>query len=270
MFFTLSKIYWILANPANLLLILLCIGVVLLSLGWQRWGRRIVALVAVVWLTLAVLPVGAWMFLPLENRFSTLKNLPEKVDGIIALGGVVNQFVTKARGRVAIGGAVERLTEFADLAKRYPNAKAVYTTGSGSLTRQDIKEADVVAPLLAKLGLGQTRVIFENQSRNTFENAILSKKLVKPRAGETWVLITSAFHMPRSVGVFRKVGWDVIPYPVDFHMTGEAPDILSFNSGAGLGRFSAALHEWIGLLVYRLTSKTDEIFPGGNEGRETK
>ena len=262
MFFTFSKIFWIIADPANFLLIFLCIGVVLLFTWSLKWGRRIIAVVAAVWLVLAVLRIGAWMFLPLEDRFPIVEQLPKKVDGIIALGGVVNQFVTKARGQVAVGGAVERLTEFADLVKRYPNAKAVYTTGSGHLTRQDIKEADVVGPFLKKLGLEPSKIIFENQSRNTFENAMFSKKLVKPKPDETWVLITSAFHMPRSVGVFRKAGWSVIPYPVDFYLSGEAPDILSFYAGHGLGRFSSALHEWIGLLVYRLTDRSDEIFPG--------
>ena len=270
MFFTFSKIFWIVADPANFLLILLCIGVVLLFTWSQKWGRRMIAAVATVWLVLAVLPVGAWMFLPLEDRFPIVDHLPKKVDGIIALGGVVNQFVTKARGQVAIGGAVERLTEFADLVKRYPNAKAVYTTGSGNLTRQDIKEADVVSPLLKKLGLEPSKIIFENQSRNTFENAMLSKELVNPKPDETWVLITSAFHMPRSVGVFRKAGWAVIPYPVDYYLSGKTPDLLSFSAGSGLGRFSTALHEWIGLLVYRLTDKSDEVFPGKRDGGNEK
>jgi uncharacterized SAM-binding protein YcdF (DUF218 family) len=270
MFFTLSKIFWIIADPANFLLISLCIGGVLLLTWSQKWGRRIICMVTVVWLFIAVLPLGSWMFLPLENRFPIVNQLPKKVDGIIALGGVVNQFVTKARGQVAIGGAVERLTEFAELVKRYPNAKAVYTTGSGSLTRQDIKEADVVGPFLKKLGIEPSQIIFENQSRNTFENAILSQKIVKPKPDETWVLITSAFHMPRSVGVFRKAGWAVIPYPVDFYLSGKAPGMFSFNAGAGLGRVSGALHEWIGLLVYRLTGRIDEFFPGKNRGSDEK
>jgi uncharacterized SAM-binding protein YcdF (DUF218 family) len=261
MFFALSKVFWIIADPINLLLICLCIGALFLLIGWQKWGRRIVVSVVSVWLLLAVVPIGSYMYISLENRFPVVKWLPENVDGIIALGGVVNQFVTEARGQVAIGGAAERLTEFAKLAKRYPNAKAVFTTGSGSLTRQDIKEADVVSPLLENLGLRPFRVIYENQSRNTHENATLSKEMLKPKKNETWILITSGFHMPRSVGVFRKAGWNVIPYPVDFNTTGEVPEIISFNTGAGLGRFSTALHEWIGLLVYYLTGRTSEIFP---------
>jgi len=226
-------------------------------------------MVAAIWLVLAVLPIGTWMFLPLENRFPIVTHLPKKVDGIIALGGVVNQFVTKTRGQVAVGAAAERLIEFAVLVKRYPNAKAVYSTGSGSLMRQDIKEADVVGPLMKKLGLDPSKIIFENQSRNTHENAILSKELAKPEPGETWVLITSAFHMPRSVGVFRKAGWTIIPYPVDYYLKGNTPDILNFNPGGALGRFSTALHEWIGLLVYRLTDRSNEIFPGeGGVGKQ--
>ena len=201
------------------------------------------------------------MYLPLENRFPIMKNLPSKVDGIIALGGVVNQFVTQARGQVSIGGAAERLTEFAKLAKLYPEAKAVFTTGSGSLTKQDLKEADFIPPVLENLGLERSRVIYENQSRNTYENAIFSKALLKPDTNEKWILVTSAFHMPRSISVFRKIGWNVIPYPVDFSMTGEAPEVISFSPTVGLSRFSSALHEWVGLFVYYFTDRSSEIFP---------
>jgi len=155
----------------------------------------------------AILPIGDWLMIPLESRFPLMRSFPARVDGIVVLGGIVDQYTTKATGQLSLGDGVERLTEFSALAKRYPNARLVFTGGSASLTDQDVKEADMLAPFLSDLGLDPKRVIFENRARNTFENVSLSKALVNPAKGESWILITSARHMPRSVGVFRKAGF---------------------------------------------------------------
>ena len=183
------------------------------------------------------------------------------MDGIIVLGGVVNEVVTKFRGQISIGGAIERLTELATLSRRYPDAKLIFTSGSGKILSQNIKETDVIAPLLTTMGINLDRVLLESQSRNTHENAVMSLELAKPAPDETWVLITSAFHMPRSVGIFRKIGWNVLPYPVDFNTNGEVVLVPSFNLISGLSYLSGSFHEWIGLLFYWMTNKTDAFFP---------
>ncbi len=261
MFFTLSKVFWFFVNPGNLLLIALCLGVALSLTRWRRVGRWLLGFAAVFALLVAVLPFGQWLVLPLENRFPIVRQLPERVDGIIALGGVVNQFVTRARGQVAIGGGAERLTELSVLARRYPKAKLVFSGGSGRLFGQDVKEADVFGPLFDILALDKARIVLDNQSRNTFENALATHRLINPGPGETWILITSAFHMPRSAGTFRKAGWQIIPYPVDFSLQGNEGFELSFNLISGLSGLSRGLHEWLGLISYWLTEKTDSIFP---------
>ncbi len=260
MFFYASKVLWFLASPGNLVLLVLCAGVPLLWTRWRRAGRWLVSLAFVAAAAMAILPAGTALYVVLENRFPVVRQLPDRVDGIITLGGVVDQFVTQARGQVALGGAVERLIEFAALARRYPEARLVFTAGSGKL-RQDVKEADVLAPVLRDLGIDPARVILESRSRNTYENAVMTHALIAPRAGETWVLITSAFHMPRAVGCFRKAGWRVIPYPVDFNFRGDEHFTLSFNLARGMGLLGGALHEWLGLLFYRLSDKTDAFFP---------
>lgn len=260
MFFALSKILWFLFKPGTVVLVGLSIGVVLLWSRWRRLGRWVVTLSVVAILVMAMVPLGTVLGLMLENRFPVVRKLPGRVHGIVVLGGVVDQLVTRARGQIAIGGAVERLTEFAALARRYPEARLVFTSGSGLLLRQDVKEADVVAPLLATLGLDPGRVIFERQSRNTFENAVMSHALVDPKPDQTWILITSAFHMPRAVGSFRAAGWRVIPYPVDFAMRGDEGLTLTFTLG-GVGGLGGVLHEWVGLAMYRLSGKTDAFFP---------
>jgi uncharacterized SAM-binding protein YcdF (DUF218 family) len=103
----------------------------------------------------------------------------------------------------------------------------------------------------------------ERNSRNTYENAVFTKALAAPKPGERWLLVTSAYHMPRSVGLFRKAGFAVEPYPVDWRV-GRGADIFAFTNiaGDGLGRTDTAMREWIGLVAYRLTGKTSELLPG--------
>ncbi len=262
MFFSVSKILWFFANPGNLLLIGLCLGVVFLWLGWRRAGRWLVTLSCVVGLTLAVVPVGKWMKRGLEDRFPQVSDLPSTVDGIIIAGGVVDPVMSKDRGQISIGSAVERITEGAALSRRYPHAKVVYTGGSGSLFFQEWKEAQVVAPLFQQLGVVSERIIFEDQSRNTFENAIFSKRIARPKDGETWLLVTSAFHMPRAVGSFRQAGWKIIPFPVDYSTRKDLNPPFHFNFTSGVGSFSWVLHEYLGLFFYWYDGKTDELFPG--------
>jgi len=265
MFFVLSKIFWFLLKPGNVLLILLVLGVALLWTRWRRLGRWLVSAAAVTGLFLAVVPVGSWMFSALEERFPPLNELPVRVDGIVVAGGVVDPVMTKDRGQASINSAVERLFEMAKLAERYPRAKMVYSGGAGNLFHQDLKEAPLVVALLRQLGVDPGRVIFEDQSRNTAENAVFSRRLAKPKEGETWILVTSAFHMPRAVGSFRRAGWRVTPYPVDYHTLGEEDFPFRFNFAGGVGSLNNALHEYLGLLSYWLNGKTDELFPGPKE-----
>lgn len=202
------------------------------------------------------------MFNVLENRFETPKSLPSEIEGVIVLGGVVDQFLSKNRGITVINGASERMTAFADFADRYPEAKLIFTGGSGVLWDQSLKEADFVAPLLQRLGVSMDRVIFENKSRNTAENASMSRQILSPGPNGTWVLITSAFHMPRAVGVFRKNGWKLFPYPVDYVTRREVDLTPRFAMRAGLNNLASAAHEWAGLTFYWLTGRTNEFFPG--------
>ena len=265
MFFALSKILWQVVKPESVILILVCLGALLSWTRWRRAGAWMVSIAAVCLLAFATLPLGKSLLLVLENRFPVVSVLPSRVYGIIAVGGVVNQYVTLARGQVALGSPVERLTEFAALARRYPQARLVFTGGSGKLFQQEVKEADVLGPLLDLLGLDRDRVVLENKSRNTYENAVFTHRLMGPRPGENWVLITSAFHMPRTVGCFRKAGWTVIPYPVDFNFRGDEEFRLSLNLSGGLAKLQGGVHEWLGLAFYWLTGRTDAFFPGPSD-----
>lgn len=262
MFFALSKIFWFFANPGNLLLLSVVAGVLMLKSRWRRGGERLLFGAALVAVVVGVVPVGGIMLQALEDRFPALTEPPAKVDGIVVAGGVVDPVLTHYRGQVAIGGAAERLFAMAALAKRYPKAKLVFTGGSGRLFEQDKKEAHLVLPIFQALGVDPARVILEDQSRNTAENARFSRRLADPQAGETWLLVTSAAHMPRAVGCFRKAAWPVVAYPVSYATTGESPPPFPFDFTYGLGSLGHALHEYVGLFFYWLTGKTDALFPG--------
>lgn len=261
--FSAVKIFGWILEPANLLLLGLLVGS---SLLWVRryagLGRRLITVVASAAALVAVLPIGHAMITVLENRFPTLAAPDGRVDGIVVLGGAVNQHITVARGQIALSGAAERMTEFVALARRYPDAKLVFTGGSGSMTRQDIKETLVAEMFFAQAGLERERVLFEDQSRNTHENAIATLALVKPGADERWLLITSAIHMSRSVGCFRKAGWNVIPFPVDYTTDGQIGVSWQFSLTAGLGKLGTASYEWMALLIYWALGRTDGFFPG--------
>lgn len=263
MLFWLSKTFWIVAAPANLALIIAAVGLVLLWTRWQRWGRRLVTLGLVVLVAFAVLPFSAWLGVPLENRFGVPERLPERIDGIILLGGAENVGHTRARGIVSVNGAADRLIAFADLASRYPEARLAYSGGSGSLSPEAMREADVARRALEIMGVDVARVVFERESRNTFENAQRLKPLVAPQPGETWLLIYSALNMPRAVGVFRKAAWPVVPYPVDHAFGTEAPGLsLDWDIAGRTSSAHRVLREWIGLVVYRILGRTTAVFPG--------
>jgi uncharacterized SAM-binding protein YcdF (DUF218 family) len=225
-------------------------------------GCRVCIATAVLTLAIATVPLGSWMITALENRFPVVRELPPHIDGVIALGGVANQIVTNARGQVAISDAVERLTALASIGRQFPDTRLVFSGGSGLLFHQEIKEGDILAPFLADIGLDPNRVEIESGARNTYENAIITREFAAPAPEETWVLITSAFHMPRAVGCFRKAGWTVLPYPVDFKSTGQYGPFLDIPNFSGrLSALELAVHEWLGLIFYWLTGRIDEVFP---------
>lgn len=179
------------------------------------------------------------------------------------LGGSVDTDLSAAHRTPVVSHAADRLFAPAVLARRYPNARIVFTGGTANLVDTDSREADYSAPILESLGISKERLILERDSRNTWENAIFTKQLVAPKPGERWLLVTSAFHMPRSMGIFRKAGFDVEAYPVDWRMGGR-DDLFTFTNvgGDGLGRTEVAVREWIGLVAYRLMGRTGELLPG--------
>jgi uncharacterized SAM-binding protein YcdF (DUF218 family) len=260
-----SKLFWLVAEPASLLLSIWVAGCLILWTRWWRLGRFLVCAAALVSLAVALYPVGQLALRPIEDRFPPRASLPPQIDGILVLGGVIDYYVIGKRGvpssQVAAGSP--RLDAFIELARRYPAARHVFTGGSIELIDGKDTEADIVRRIFARIGLDTTRIIFEDQSRNTYENAKLSLELIKPEPEETWLLVTSARHMPRAIGTFRKAGWPhLLAYPIDFATDPNQPFDRAFRLGHNLNFLSEAIREYIGLVYYYKLGRTDELFPG--------
>jgi len=264
MFFYLSKFLWFIVQPGNLIFIGLIVGVVLLWTPLRNAGRRLLTVTTIIVICIAVFPIGQIASQFYEDRFSKPAAMPTNIDGIIVLGGVISPALSVSRNELSFGSATERITAFAALAHQYPDAKLIFTGGTGDPFNPSLSESKMIRPFLADLGMNIEGIIFENESRNTVENAQLTYKLVDPKQNETWLLITSAFHMPRAMGCFRKAGWrNITAYPVDFGTSVNADTpLLQFDLTRGLNYLNAAMHEGLGLLFYYLTGKTDTLLPG--------
>ncbi|HVI50218.1 MAG TPA: YdcF family protein [Candidatus Sulfotelmatobacter sp.] len=260
--FVLSKILGLLLTPGTLLLLALLIGCGLL---WSRrlWrkGRLVLSVLSLTLLAVTVLPVDDMMLEPLENRFPANPPLPDHVDGIIVLGGSVDPYLSAAHHQVVLNDAAERLVEGARLSRLYPEARLIFTGGSADPLRPDMREAPIAQQALVDMGADAGRMLIEDASRNTYENAVFSQRLAQPQKGQVWLLVTSAKHMPRSVGVFRSVGWPVVPWPVDYTTGGPVRWVNTDKTLIRLANMSNGLHEWAGLLFYRLSGWTDSLFP---------
>jgi uncharacterized SAM-binding protein YcdF (DUF218 family) len=262
-FFFLSKTLGFMLLPANFLIGAGVLGAVLLATRWVFLGRRLLIAAVVLLAICGFSPLGNWLLYPLEQRFPPWDAARGVPDGIIVLGGSIDPELSVAHGRAALTNAADRLIAAAALARRYPNARIVFSGGNANLVSDDTaKEADYALSVFESLGIPRERLTMERRSRNTQENAEFSKVLVHPKDGERWLLVTSAYHMPRSVGLFRKAGFAVEPYPVDWRV-GEAWDLLKFTPVAvdGLERTDIAMREWIGLTAYRASGKIDQWFP---------
>ena len=263
LFFILSKTLGAILLPTNLLIGVGVVGAILMVTRFAALGRKLVIASVLLLVVCGLSPLGTLLLYPLEQRFPPWDAARGAPDGIIVLGASIEADLSAAHGTPVVRSAPDRIIAAAALAHRYPNARIVFSGGSANLISNDAKEADFAGAIFESLGIDKSRLIMERRSRNTLENAEFSKALVAPKDGERWLLVTSAFHMPRSVGLFRKAGFAVEPYPVDWRAGGRG-DPFAFTNVAldGLGRTDTALREWIGLIAYRATGKIDELLPG--------
>jgi uncharacterized SAM-binding protein YcdF (DUF218 family) len=261
MFFLLSKSVAFLLLPSNILIGLALAGVLLAAAGKRRLGASMALMSIILLAAIGWWPSGNFLTHTLESRFPAWATGRGGPDGIVILGGAINSRLSRDFDEPVIGAGGDRIVAMAKLARAYPNARIVYSGGDPSLFGNQPPETDFVYRLLDGLGIPRDRVSLEPRSRNTAENAAFTVELVKPKPGDRWILVTSAQHMPRAVGCFRRVGFPVEAYPVGWRTDRHANLGTPMAFGEALARFDSAAYEWIGLVVYWMTGKTSEFLP---------
>ncbi|HBH82488.1 MAG TPA: YdcF family protein [Bacteroidales bacterium] len=260
MFFWLSKVLWFIVNPFNIIMLCLVAGWLMLFRK-PKTGKRLVGIGLIIIFLTGMNPLSDFMIRSLENRIPA-GMLPAKIDGIIVLVGMVD--MESSRGElIELTAQSNRIIQGIILSKKHPEAKLIITGGSGYLKQsENLREADYLGKLAVSLGIHKSRLILERNSKNTHEHAVAIAEMLPDKNGQ-WVLITSAFHMPRSLGCFRKEGLKVIPFPVDYKTKlDNTISLTSFLPTSGnIGSFNVAFHEWTGLIAYRLMGYTDSVFP---------
>lgn len=264
LFFIISKIAWAFLSPSNLIIFFFALGSFLLLFNAISWAKIILIPSSILALLLTVYPFGDLLIEPLEKRFSQPTELPKNIDGIIILGGGEHLNISINWNRPELGNGGDRYIGAKELSNYYPDAPIIFTGGSGSVRLQNTKgEGYLAKQLLTTLGIAEDRLIIESKSRNTYENFKLVKPFLPVENGH-YLLVTSAFHMPRAMGIARKQGVNVSPYPVDFRSISRELRKINFNFHKNLKSLEPAWKEWIGLTIYYWTGKTSNWLPSSN------
>ena len=259
-----SRTAWALIQPSNSLLLMLVIGLFLIWRGNRKWGLRLSFFSLICLLLIGMSPLGQWLAVPLEKRFADYRTIPAgDYAGIIVLGGAENTYLSAVHEQAILKGRSERLIAGVRLARLFPDLPLIHTGGLGD--DDEWTENRVAERFFRDVGMDMSRVYLEGKAYNTWTNATESLKLIQQQGLDDqgiWLLVTSANHMPRSVGAFRQAGFEVRPYPVDFNTDLAYSSLPDFESGKNLGNFDDAAHEWLGLLVYYITGRSSAPFPG--------
>ncbi len=252
MFFHLARTFWFLCAPRHIAVWLILAATVLLYRKRSRWARRCAVAASAILILLGFTPISVWLMHPVENAYPR-GLLPPHVDGILILGGGTDGEIFASRGVINADQGMTRLVAAYELARQHPEARVVFSGGPFPIS-QPWSEARAARNILIDLGLEPGRIVLEAASRNTWENFTNTRALVHPKDGETWVLVTSAFHMPRAMAIAAKVKWKMIPWPADYTTATDA-HYEATDFATNLRRADGAVHEGIGMAVYRLTGK---------------
>lgn len=261
MFVYLTKIVWALLSPLSLALILSALGLLLAAFRFRRLGLLSGTLGLGVLALVTCTNVGALLIHPLETRFVRPAE-PARIDGIVVLGGGMDQAVNSINHGWELKYSGDRFVEALRLALTHPEAKLLLSGGVAVTYEGQEPEAEAAARFYRAFGIAEDRLIREAGSRNTEENAQMSKQAASPKPGETWLLVTSAFHMPRSMALFRRAGFDVVAWPTDYMSAGTpAPALVIGDATDNLVTANLAIREWAGLIGYWMAGKIDTPFP---------
>lgn len=254
--FVLSKILALITQPLVWVFVVLVLSL-LCAKRRQRTSRALVALALLGMLVTAWKPLPEAVLRALESRYPEMAPDAklEGYAGVVVLGGGLESGRTQmAHVQPMLNDAGERMTATVAVLRQNSGLRVVFTGGEGMLMGVGQTEAERAKIFFDSLGVKDSQVQYESASRNTYENAVLTAKLPGVDPTQRWLLMTSAWHMPRSMATFEKAGWNVTAYPVDFR-TGTDSDWLDFSMAGGASDWQVALHELVGLLAYKLTGR---------------
>lgn len=260
MSFYLSKTLWLILNPFNIFILLTLFSILLFLFSIKRLSIIIFLINFSILLTISIFPIGNYLVYIIEKEFHLHTKVPDHIDGILILGGSTNAEMFQEYGQISLNGSAERLVESVDIIKKFKGSKIIFTGGSGILNRPDLGHVQVAKLFYKKMGINLKRIMFENNSKNTFENIIFSKKMAEPNKNEIWLLITSASHMKRALLIGEKNNWYFTPYAVDFLNEKNFKFRPNFKLLSNLNSFQKGLHEWLGLISYYLLGRTSRFF----------
>jgi uncharacterized SAM-binding protein YcdF (DUF218 family) len=260
--FVVSKLFWNMVQPLSLVFLLGGLSLVLIGFRVLRMAAAALSLALLILFLTLYTTLGSVLLQTLEARFPRPASDPAQLSCMIVLGGAFETEVTTTRRGMDLNQAADRFVEALRLAIRYPQAKILVSGGDGSLSGAYEGDAAASIRFFEAFGIPRDRLIVETTSRNTDENAQNSRELLASSGLGQCLLITSAFHMPRSVGLFRKAGVDVAPWPVDYRTAGNLSFALDFTQPTlNAQQMSTAVREWVGLAAYRALGRIDEIYP---------
>ncbi len=250
-----APIFSVFTQPLTWMLVLLA-----LSLAARRrpvLGHSLVVAAMALLLLLGWQPLPDLLIRQLEIQYAEVPPDADLRDyvGMVVLGGSTEpSFVAIAHAQPLLNDAAERMTAPLAMLQRNPNLRVVYTGGGTVQGAGVISEAQRAKIFFDSVGVSGPRVVYEDASRTTHENATLTAQLPGVDPTQRWLLVTSAWHMPRSMATFAKAGWNVTAYPVDFR-TGPTTPWTEYALGPALRSWQLGLHERLGWLAYRLTGR---------------
>ena len=260
MSFYLSKILWLIFNPFNIFIFITLLSIFLYFIKLRRLSLIIFLINFVFIVIISFLPIGSYLIYNIEKEYHSYIKPPEQVDGILILGGATDPLLFNEYNQISLNGSAERLVESVMIIKKFEKAKVIFSGGSGVVNRSDLGHSKVAKFFYKKIGIEIEKIIFEDDSRNTYENIIYSKKIANPKINENWLLITSASHMKRALLIADKNNWKLIPYAVDFKNIKDFKLNPNLNLLTNLNTFQQGSHEWFGLISYYLMGRTDKVF----------
>jgi uncharacterized SAM-binding protein YcdF (DUF218 family) len=259
MIFYLTKVLWVIFNPFNLIIFLILFGVFFSLINLKFISKLSYIAASLAFILFGILPTGSYLNYLLERDFYDSTSIPSNLTGIVILSGASDPYLTREHNKVALGSAAERLTESVVIIKNNPNIKIIFSGGPAYFNYPNLKDSDSAKLFFSEMGVDFSKIIFEEQSKNTFENILFSKKIANPNLDEKWLVISSAHHLRRVINVSIKAKWKLIPYATDFNFSKKYDFDISLNFLENLNQFNKATHEWMGLIYYYLTKKANKI-----------